>query len=88
MCVAVTGTVVRIEERSEFSIPCRVDYDGVEADADLIMVPEATVGTAVVVHSGYAISVAVPSDLSLRTDGSDVVPGSSFPDSQRTVTTV
>ena len=61
MCVALPGRVKAIGERTEFSIPGEVAFADGTAEVDLIMVPDATIGSYVIVHSGYALSV-VPSD--------------------------
>ena len=66
MCVAVPGRVIRIGEPTDVSVPATVAIVDTERDVDLIMVPEATVGDYVVVHSGYAIEV-IPRERALET---------------------
>lgn len=66
MCVAIPGRVVRIGKPTATSIPGRVSIIGTERDVDLVMVPDATVGDFVVVHSGYAIEV-IPLERALET---------------------
>ena len=57
MCVTLPGRVVWIGDRSETSIPARIDVGNREAPADLAMVPEAEVGDYVIAHSGFAIKL-------------------------------
>ncbi len=57
MCVAVPGRLVHRGDSSPHSIPGRVAYGPVERDVELIMVPEATPGDYLLVHSGYAVEV-------------------------------
>lgn len=68
MCVAVPGRVTRIGEPTAVSVPATVSIVDTERDVDLIMVPEATVGDYVVVHSGYAIEV-IPRQRAIETLG-------------------
>ena len=57
MCLAIPSLVISIGERSGGSLPATVSVAGAERSVDLSLVPEATVGDFVVVHSGYAISI-------------------------------
>lgn len=66
MCVAVPGRVIRIGEPTAASVPATVTIVDIERDVDLVMVPEATVGDYVVVHSGYAIDV-IPRERAIET---------------------
>lgn len=66
MCVAVPGRVIRIGEPTAASVPATVTIVDTERDVDLVMVPEATVGDYVVVHSGYAIDV-IPRERAIET---------------------
>lgn len=68
MCVAVPGRVIRIGDATAVSVPATVSIVDAERDVDLIMVPEATVGDYVVVHSGYAIEV-IPRQRAIETLG-------------------
>jgi hydrogenase expression/formation protein HypC len=68
MCVAVPGRVTRIGKPTAISVPATVSIVDMERDVDLIMVPEATVGDYVVVHSGYAIEV-IPRERAIETLG-------------------
>lgn len=56
MCLAIPG---RVEERfGAGDLPMgRVDFNGVRREVCLAYVPEADVGSWVVVHVGFAISV-------------------------------
>jgi hydrogenase expression/formation protein HypC len=56
MCLAVPGQVV--ERLTAGDLPMgRVDFNGMRRDVCLAYVPEAEVGSWVVVHVGFAISV-------------------------------
>ncbi len=58
MCVAVPGLVVSIAQSDGMSIPAQVVYgSGEPHDVDLAMVPDAVVGSHVIVHSGFAIAM-------------------------------
>ena len=52
MCLAVPGRVIEIE-----GTKARVDFGGVTREADLTLVPEASVDSYVLVHAGFAIQV-------------------------------
>lgn len=66
MCVAAPGCIVQIHSRSETSIPATVAIGPGRHEVDLVMVPEAEIGDAVIVHSGYAISRVTPGDARAR----------------------
>lgn len=57
MCLAIPSLVVSKGERSGGSLPAIVSAAGAERSVDLSLVPDATVGDFVVIHSGYAISI-------------------------------
>ncbi|MEX1092744.1 MAG: HypC/HybG/HupF family hydrogenase formation chaperone [Acidimicrobiia bacterium] len=57
MCLAIPSLVVSMGEQSGGALPAVVSVAGTERSVDLSLVPEATVGDFVVVHSGYAISI-------------------------------
>lgn len=61
MCVAIPGRIVSIGERKGPSIPARARFGESEREVDLAMVPEASVGDHVIVHSGFVIR-AIPED--------------------------
>jgi hydrogenase expression/formation protein HypC len=52
MCLAVPGRVIEID-----GVTARVDFGGVTKDANVSLVPEAAVGSYVLVHAGFAIQV-------------------------------
>ncbi|WP_306338486.1 HypC/HybG/HupF family hydrogenase formation chaperone [Streptomyces sp. KL118A] len=55
MCLGIPGRVLEI--RSEGGLPmATVDFGGVRRDACLAYTPNATVGTYVIVHVGFAIA--------------------------------
>ncbi len=65
MCLAVPGQVV--ERLTAGDLPmARVDFNGMRREVCLAYTPEAEVGSWVVVHVGFAISV-VDEDEALRT---------------------
>ena len=66
MCVAAPGRIVQIHSRSNTSIPATVAIGPGLQDVDLVMVPGAEVGDAVIVHSGYAISLVAADDARTR----------------------
>ena len=57
MCVAMPGRVTAIGLPSTGMVPGVVEFPERTDSINLLMVPEATVGDYVVVHSGYAIRV-------------------------------
>lgn len=57
MCLAVPGKVLSIEGADPLLRTGRVDFAGVVKEVNLCCVPEAGVGSYVLVHVGLAISV-------------------------------
>jgi hydrogenase expression/formation protein HypC len=55
MCLGIPGKILDIFERDNTHMG-RIDFSGVEMDVCLEAVPEAEVGTYVIVHAGFAIS--------------------------------
>jgi len=56
MCLAIPGKLVEIVEENGLRMG-QVDFAGTRGTACLEYVPEAEIGTYVVVHAGFAISV-------------------------------
>ena len=56
MCLGIPGKVVEIYEANGTRMG-KVDFDGIEIDVCLEAVPEAAVGSYVIVHAGFAISM-------------------------------
>lgn len=56
MCLAIPGKVVEIFDRQGLRM-ARVRFGGIQRDACLEYVPEATLGSYVLVHVGFALSV-------------------------------
>jgi hydrogenase expression/formation protein HypC len=61
MCLAIPGKIISVsgdsgDDASQMSRLGRVDFGGVVKEVSLAYVPEATVGSYVVVHVGFAIS--------------------------------
>jgi hydrogenase expression/formation protein HypC len=57
MCVAVPGKIISIGQPSTALIPAEVVFRDRTLEVNLVMLPEASVGDHVIVHSGYAIRV-------------------------------
>ncbi|MCI4372040.1 MAG: HypC/HybG/HupF family hydrogenase formation chaperone [Thermoplasmata archaeon] len=57
MCLSVPGRVVRILEETPESRTAEVDFAGVRKSVNLVFLPEAAVGSYVVVHAGFATTV-------------------------------
>lgn len=55
MCLALPGTIVKIEEGEAV-----VDYGGVTRRASLRLVPEAKVNDTALVHAGFVIQLLDP----------------------------
>jgi len=53
MCLAIPAKVIELTKDGRATI----DLDGVQHEASVELVPDATVGSYVLVHAGYAISV-------------------------------
>jgi hydrogenase expression/formation protein HypC len=50
MCLAIPGKVLEIEGHK-----AKVDFDGVQKNVVIALLPKLTVGKYVIVHAGYAI---------------------------------
>jgi hydrogenase expression/formation protein HypC len=58
MCLAVPGRVVEIMNDGDIAFRRgKVDFGGIRKEINLAYTPEAEVGTYVLVHVGFAISV-------------------------------
>lgn len=57
MCLAVPGKIVAIDNSIEDLKMGKVDFNGIQKDVCLDLVPEANVGDYVVVHVGFALNV-------------------------------
>ena len=55
MCLAIPGTITRIEDGEAV-----VGYEGVSRRAELTLAPTAKVGDRVLVHAGFVIAVLTP----------------------------
>ena len=56
MCLAIPGKVVEIFDRNGLRM-ARVQFGGIHRDACVEYVPEAELGSYVLVHVGFALSV-------------------------------
>jgi hydrogenase expression/formation protein HypC len=57
MCLAVPGRIVQMEANDGPFQVATVDFDGVRRKVMMNYVPEAVVGSYVIVHVGFAISL-------------------------------
>lgn len=57
MCLAVPGQIIDVREGNELERSGRVKFGGILKEVNLAFVPEAKVGSWVIVHVGFAISV-------------------------------
>ena len=62
MCLSVPGQVLRIVEETPDARIAEVDFAGVRKTVNLVFLPEATVGSYVVVHAGFATTVLPESE--------------------------
>jgi hydrogenase expression/formation protein HypC len=57
MCLAVPGKLIEVVEDAEPALRRgKVDFGGVKKEISLAFTPEASVGSYVLVHVGYALS--------------------------------
>ncbi len=56
MCLAVPGQVISIETDDEPSRLGKVSFGGILKEINLTLVPEAGIGSYVLVHAGFAIN--------------------------------
>jgi hydrogenase expression/formation protein HypC len=78
MCLGIPGRVLEIHDGAGLRM-ATVDFGGVRREACLSAVPEAGVGTYVVVHVGFAITVVDEAEaertLAVLREMSDAVEG-------------
>lgn len=78
MCLGIPGRIVEIHEDAGLSM-ATVDFGGVRREACLSCVPEASVGSYVIVHVGFAISAVDEAEaertLTVLREMSDAVAG-------------
>lgn len=56
MCLAVPGKIIEIDTNADIKIG-KVDFGGVVREVCLEAVPEVILGSYVIVHAGFALSV-------------------------------
>ena len=58
MCLAIPGKIIKFTDALDdvFRL-AKIDYGGIQKDANMSMLPEAKVGDYVMVHVGVAISI-------------------------------
>ncbi|MHA1194841.1 MAG: HypC/HybG/HupF family hydrogenase formation chaperone [Promethearchaeota archaeon] len=52
MCLAIPGKIISINREDNSAL---VDFDGIEQNVIIALLPDAEVGKYVIVHAGYAI---------------------------------
>ena len=57
MCLSVPGQVLRIVEETPDARTAEVDFAGVRKVVNLVFLPEASLGSYVVVHAGFATAL-------------------------------
>jgi hydrogenase expression/formation protein HypC len=58
MCLAIPGKIIEITNQlDDVFRMAKVDFDGIQKEINLYMVPEANIGDYVMVHVGVAISI-------------------------------
>jgi len=64
MCLAVPGRILSISPPSSTQplVMGQVDFGGLQREVCLACVPEAVVGTWVLVHAGFALQVLTDAD--------------------------
>ncbi len=62
MCLAVPGEVLSLKDEDPLMRTGRVSFGGVVKEVNLTFVPEAQVGSYVLVHVGFAISTIEPEE--------------------------
>lgn len=66
MCIGIPAEIIATGKVSGVSRPATVRRpDGIVTPADLVMLPEASVGDFVIVHSGYAVSLLTDQEASM-----------------------
>jgi len=61
MCLTVPGRILRIEAADPEIRSAEVDFGGAHRQVSLLYTPDATVGSYVIVHAGFATEV-LPED--------------------------
>ncbi len=56
MCLAIPGKITSISGEEGLMRVGKIDFGGIQKEANLACVPEAKVGDYVIVHVGFAIS--------------------------------
>ncbi len=56
MCLAVPGKILSLSDAPPEERTAKVDFGGIDKEANMAFVPEAAVGDYVIVHVGFAIS--------------------------------
>jgi len=52
MCLAMPGKIIRVDDKT-----ARVDFDGVERDVHIELLPGAGAGDYILAHAGFAIQI-------------------------------
>ena len=62
MCLAVPGKIVRVVAESPEGRLVEADFAGTVKTVNLMFLPEATVGSYIVVHAGFATTIVAEED--------------------------
>ncbi|MGA8275083.1 MAG: HypC/HybG/HupF family hydrogenase formation chaperone [Thermoplasmata archaeon] len=62
MCLAIPGQILRVLEETPEARIAEVDFAGVRKSVNLVFLPEATLGSYVVVHAGFATALIPEAD--------------------------
>lgn len=60
MCLSTPGQIIGVTGGTGLERRATLDLGGIEREVSLALVPEATVGDYVLVHSGFAIRLCEP----------------------------
>lgn len=69
MCLAIPGIITEIKEGTDdIFLKGNIDFEGVNREVNLSMVPEAKIGDYVLVHTGLAISIVDEEEAKITLD--------------------
>lgn len=57
MCLAIPGQVISVTDDEPLERMGQVEFSGIQKKVSLALVPDAQVGSYVLVHAGFAINV-------------------------------
>ncbi|MGA8664301.1 MAG: HypC/HybG/HupF family hydrogenase formation chaperone [Thermoplasmata archaeon] len=62
MCLAVPGKILRVVEETPEGRLVEADFAGTRKTVNLIFLPEAAVGSYIIVHAGFATTLVSEAD--------------------------